>query len=513
MRGSERHAYSGMVSPPKSERDRHKSERHASLPLEHNGDRCIDQNTYTIGVCRSPKNCDIAVRDLMYNGISPTFCVQSFTNSLVCCRQENSILYSASNLELASFDSRLKLKHSALCRESRPVPFDRRATLSTTRPQSHRAGPTTPLHKVNYKRALSAHSSAVNAARATDRSAWTTNEDLEKRRQQLQIRVSERNINPKGSLLTIISECTEYSRGVTQTVDFLPLLPDPEAISISAARCNYARVELIVGGEDAELDEFPHMAAIGWNSIAGGVVFKCGGALVSERFVLTAGHCMRAGRDFQLADLEPKVVRLGDQNLNSTVNDGANPVEIPIKAIHKHPAYAPPVRYNDIALLELATAVEFSTSIRPACLWNKHDFGAHTKAIATGWGVTQALLRLRIQRRVDVPSADVTKASHGHGRTALTPLLLTYFCVCGVNLVFTVSPNKLFTPSAVTGGSLSNRKESQFLPRTEEGDDFFTFTRFPGALSPASTQNVSLHVWYLKGLLSTPLEMLAPIRL
>ncbi|GBP88911.1 hypothetical protein EVAR_67382_1 [Eumeta japonica] len=27
--------HSGMVSPPKSERDRHKSERHASLPLEH----------------------------------------------------------------------------------------------------------------------------------------------------------------------------------------------------------------------------------------------------------------------------------------------------------------------------------------------------------------------------------------------------------------------------------------------------------------------------------------------
>ncbi|GBP16077.1 hypothetical protein EVAR_94415_1 [Eumeta japonica] len=37
MRASERHASLplGMVSPPKSERDRHKSERHASLPLEH----------------------------------------------------------------------------------------------------------------------------------------------------------------------------------------------------------------------------------------------------------------------------------------------------------------------------------------------------------------------------------------------------------------------------------------------------------------------------------------------
>ncbi|CAH2064656.1 unnamed protein product, partial [Iphiclides podalirius] len=182
-------------------------------------------------------------------------------------------------------------------------------------------------------------------------------------------------------------KCKEYSRGVMQRVDFIPLVPEPDAQTISAANCNYTGVELIVGGEVAEQGEFPHMAAIGWANDEGGYTFGCGGSVISPKFVLTAGHCTWQPRAREPA---PVIVRLGDQNLDPAVKDGASPIEVPIKATHRHPDYQPPKRYNDIALLELAADVDFEGSIRPACLWPSPDFGGHERALATGWGATHS---------------------------------------------------------------------------------------------------------------------------
>ncbi|XP_073966663.1 venom protease-like isoform X2 [Choristoneura fumiferana] len=179
-------------------------------------------------------------------------------------------------------------------------------------------------------------------------------------------------------------KCEEYSRGVVQTVGFVPLVPDPEAMSISASKCDYVGVELIVGGENAQLGEFPHMAAIGWVNFEDTYSFKCGGALISPRFVLTAGHCTR---DPSAREPTPAIVRLGDQNIDPSVQDGATPVEVPIKSIKKHPDYKPPRRYNDIALLELAADVDLSKAVRPACLWRRNDLDNYSQALATGWGV------------------------------------------------------------------------------------------------------------------------------
>lgn len=53
-------------------------------------------------------------------------------------------------------------------------------------------------------------------------------------------------------------------------------------------------------------------------------------------------------------------MRLGDLNLNPLVEDGANPIDVPISRIIRHERYNPSNVVNDIALLKLEKRVTFN---------------------------------------------------------------------------------------------------------------------------------------------------------
>ncbi|XP_063363951.1 serine protease persephone-like [Cydia amplana] len=135
----------------------------------------------------------------------------------------------------------------------------------------------------------------------------------------------------------------------------------------------------IIGGEQASLGEFPHMVALGFEAQFG-YRFDCGGSLISNRFVLTAAHCVDTPDRVEPSVVRMGVTELGDAQFNSET-------DVRVETIYKHPNYTRSLKYDDLALLKLQKAVQFDTTLNAACLYTK-DTDPTTALTITGWGTT-----------------------------------------------------------------------------------------------------------------------------
>ncbi|XP_039967452.1 serine protease snake-like isoform X1 [Bactrocera tryoni] len=171
--------------------------------------------------------------------------------------------------------------------------------------------------------------------------------------------VPERNEKPK----------TCYFEGAEQFV--CCRVPRPSELACS--EYYYPREEVINGLVTAP-NEFPYMVALGWNTTKPNVYeYKCGAALISYDWVVTAAHCTSVGGQ------EPAVVLAGGVELTSTRFPPT-----PIENIIIHPKYEPKISYHDIALIKLTDAPH---ETEPACIGD-HLPLISQNATAVGYGHT-----------------------------------------------------------------------------------------------------------------------------
>ena len=137
----------------------------------------------------------------------------------------------------------------------------------------------------------------------------------------------------------------------------------------------------IINGEEAIPNEFPWMAAL---VEKGGHTPFCGGAIISTKHVITAGHCTVKDdvEDIEVLVGEHDLLRAGDQSMRYR-----------LKRVIEHPNLAMYRRgYRDTdwdyAILVLRERLRFSKFVRPICLpvlsneMMKHDFeGALAKVL------------------------------------------------------------------------------------------------------------------------------------
>ncbi|XP_073491618.1 serine protease 33-like [Aquarana catesbeiana] len=131
----------------------------------------------------------------------------------------------------------------------------------------------------------------------------------------------------------------------------------------------------IVGGTDALDGEWPWQVALTNNG-----VFVCGGSLISPGWVMTAAHCIHNPIQVSNYKVYLGMHELGVISSHTAVANVSNIIVIG--------NYTSIGDTGDIALLQLATPVNYTQYIMPICLpSNITTFPCGTECWVTGWGI------------------------------------------------------------------------------------------------------------------------------
>ncbi|KAK5649734.1 hypothetical protein RI129_000763 [Pyrocoelia pectoralis] len=136
----------------------------------------------------------------------------------------------------------------------------------------------------------------------------------------------------------------------------------------------------IVGGKNAPFGRWPWQVSVRRTSFFGfSSTHRCGGAVLNENWIATAGHCVD---DLLTSQIR---IRVGEYDFSS-VQEDLPYVERGIAKKIVHPKYNFFTYEYDLALVRLDKSLEFAPHISPICLPASDDLLIGENATVTGWG-------------------------------------------------------------------------------------------------------------------------------
>ncbi|XP_028128523.2 trypsin, partial [Diabrotica virgifera virgifera] len=136
---------------------------------------------------------------------------------------------------------------------------------------------------------------------------------------------------------------------------------------------SYGRINLgIVGGDKTDISAHPYQVSVQYYDR-----HFCGGFLISSTWVVTAAHCLTQGYSTNLN------IRAG----SSRAHSGGQAVNVIKYVIHS--SYSDYTLNNDIALLQLASAVTVANAKAATLPEAGEALADDTSITVTGWGATR----------------------------------------------------------------------------------------------------------------------------
>lgn len=138
-----------------------------------------------------------------------------------------------------------------------------------------------------------------------------------------------------------------------------PTTPSAE-VTTGATPSETTETTRIIGDSPAPPHAFPWTVAM----LIDGKAF-CGGSIIDEEHVLTAGHCTEGAEQITI------LIGAHDIKASKEEEPGRLIVNVTKEAIFTHPKYDGDRVFNDISIIRLPEKLTYNANIRPVCLPNR----------------------------------------------------------------------------------------------------------------------------------------------